>query len=40
MKMNKQISENTDVRTVETLIREALALGLKVVHRPDSAKAA
>jgi len=40
MKMNKQISENTDVRTVETLIREALALGLKVVHRPDSVKAA
>jgi hypothetical protein len=38
MKMNKQISESTDVRTVETLIREALALGLKVVHRPDSAK--
>lgn len=33
--MNKQISENTDVRTVQTMINEAIALGLRVVHRPD-----
>jgi len=36
--MNKQISENTDVRTVQTMINEAIALGLRVVHRPDSVK--
>lgn len=33
--MNLQIAENTDIRTVETLIKEALALGMRVVHHPD-----
>jgi hypothetical protein len=36
--MNLLISENTELRTVETLINEAKALGLRVVHRPDTAK--
>ncbi|HEY0842436.1 hypothetical protein [Methylotenera sp.] len=34
--MNLQIAENTDVSTVQTMINEAIALGLRVVHRPDS----
>jgi len=33
--MNLVISENTDIRTVQTMIDEAKALGLRVVHRPD-----
>jgi len=33
--MNTQIAENTDIRTVQTIIEEAKALGLRVVHRPD-----
>lgn len=36
--MNIVISENTDLRTVETLINEAKSLGLRVVHRPDPVK--
>lgn len=36
--MNMTISENTDLRTVETLINEAKSLGLRVVHRPDPVK--
>jgi hypothetical protein len=36
--MNKQIPENTPVRTVQTIVDEAKALGLRVVHRPDTAK--
>ena len=31
-----QISENTPIRTVQTVINEAKALGLRVVHRPDN----
>jgi hypothetical protein len=38
MKMNLKISENTSIRTIETLINEAKSLGLRVVHRPDSMK--
>ncbi len=34
-----KISENTDLRTVETLINEAKSLGLRVVHRPDPVNA-
>lgn len=33
--MNKTISENTDIRTVQTVIDEAKAMGLRVVHRPE-----
>jgi len=33
--MKLAISENTDIRTVQTLIDEAMALGLRVVHKPD-----
>lgn len=33
--MNKQIMENTNIRTIETIINEAKSLGLRVVHRPD-----
>lgn len=36
--MNMQISENTSIRTVQHMIDEAKALGLRVVHRPDSVK--
>lgn len=36
--MNTKISENIDLRTVETLINEAKSLGLRVVHRPDPVK--
>lgn len=36
--MNMTISENTDLRTVETLINEAKSLGLRVVHRPNPVK--
>ena len=36
--MNMEISENTDLRTVETLINEAKSIGLRVVHRPDPVK--
>jgi hypothetical protein len=32
--LNK-IAENTDIRIVQTLIDEAIALGLRVVHKPD-----
>lgn len=31
-----QLSENTNVRTVQHIIDEAKALGLRVVHRPDN----
>ncbi len=33
--MSTQISENTPIRTVQTLIDEAKAMGLRVVHRPE-----
>jgi len=33
--MNLAISEKTDIRTVQTLIDEAKAMGLRVVHKPD-----
>lgn len=33
--MNLLIAENTDLRTVQTLISEAKELGLRVVHRPE-----
>jgi len=33
--MNLQIAENTDIRTVQTIIDEAKSLGLRVVHHPD-----
>jgi hypothetical protein len=36
--MNKQIPENTPVRTVQTIVDEAKALGMRVVHRPDPVK--
>lgn len=36
--MNTLIPENTDLRTVQTLINEAKELGLRVVHRPDAPK--
>jgi hypothetical protein len=36
MKMNTQLSENTDIRTIQTIIDEAHAMGLRVVHKPDS----
>lgn len=36
--MQTTISENTPVRTVQTLVDEAKALGLRVVHRPEQAK--
>lgn len=36
--MNKQIPENTPVRTLQTIVDEAKALGLRVVHRPDPVK--
>lgn len=31
-----QVAENTPVRTVQHIIDEAKALGLRVVHRPDN----
>lgn len=31
-----QLAENTPVRTVQHIIDEAKALGLRVVHRPDN----
>ncbi len=37
--MKTQISENTPIRTVQTIIDEAKAMGWRVVHRPDPAKA-
>lgn len=33
--MSLQIAENTSMRTIETLINEAKALGLRVVHKPE-----
>jgi len=33
--MNLAISENTDIRTLQTIVDEAKALGLRVVHKPD-----
>jgi len=36
--MNTQISEKTDIRTVQTIIDEAKSMGLRVVHRPDQVK--
>jgi len=36
--MNMKISEQSDIRTVQTMIDEAKALGLRVVHRPDQVK--
>lgn len=35
MGQNTQIAENIDIRTVQTLIDEAIALGMRVVHRPE-----
>lgn len=32
--MNLTIAENTDLRTIQTLISEAKSFGLRVVHRP------
>jgi hypothetical protein len=36
--INLQIAENTNIRTVQTIIDEAKALGLRVVHRPEPKK--
>jgi len=36
--MSLAIAENTNLRTIETLISEARALGMRVVHRPEQAK--
>jgi len=36
--INLHIAENTNIRTVQTLIDEAIALGLRVVHRPERNK--
>ena len=36
--MNMKISEQSDIRTVQTMIDKAKALGLRVVHRPDQVK--
>jgi len=36
--MQTYISENIPIRTVQTLIDEAKALGMHVVHRPEQAK--
>jgi len=36
--INLQIAENTNIRTVQTIISEAKALGLRVVHRPEQKK--
>lgn len=36
--MNFQIAENTNIRTVQTIVDEAKALGLRIVHRPDPPK--
>jgi|GEM_PF-1026098 len=33
--MNMAISEKTDIRTLQTIVDEAKALGLRVVHKPD-----
>jgi len=33
-----QIAENTNIRTVQTIVDEAKALGLRVVHRPEKNK--
>jgi len=33
--MNMAISEKTDIRTIQTIVDEAKALGLRVVHKPD-----
>lgn len=33
-----QIAENTNIRTVQTIVDEAKALGLRIVHRPDPPK--
>ena len=30
-----QLPENTNIRTIETIIQEAKQLGLRVVHKPD-----
>ena len=34
--MITKIEENTDIRTIQTLIDEANALGMKVIHRPET----
>lgn len=34
--MSLQIAENTSMRTIETLINEAKALGMRVVHKPKT----
>lgn len=31
-----QLSENTPIRTVQHIIEDAKALGLRVVHKPDN----
>jgi len=33
-----QIAENTSIRTVQTIIDEAKALGLRVAHKPEPKK--
>ena len=33
--MHKIIQENTNIRTIETIISEAKALSLRVMHKPD-----
>lgn len=38
MGQSTKIAENTDIRTVQTMIDEAKALGLRVIHRPEQAK--
>lgn len=38
MKQNTQISENTPIRAIQTIIDEAKAMGLRVVHRPEKPK--
>jgi hypothetical protein len=33
--MNTQLSESADILTIQTIIDEAHAMGLRVVHKPD-----
>jgi len=33
--MNLAIADNTNLRTIETLINEAKALGMRVVYHPE-----
>ena len=34
--MNMKIEENTNIRTIQTLIDEARAIGMKVIHKPET----